>query len=141
MQLSGILGLYNQSPEEDYIAVNGKNLSQESASHYILSASYDFNGRVLKSEIYYKDYSKLALTDNAYYTSKGHGYSKELTSIFWMILWDCTPLPGKLCGPMLWNSLRHRYSNSGSTPSSCASSDTFLRSILNLTAFSLNALS
>ena len=56
-------------------------------------------------------------------------------------LWDCTPLPGKLCGPMLWNSLRHRYSNRGSTPSSCASSDTFLRSILNLTAFSLNALS
>ena len=82
MQFSGILGLYNQSPEEDYIAVNGKNLSQESASHYILSASYDFNGRVLKSEIYYKDYSKLALIDNSYYTSKGHGYSKGIDLYF-----------------------------------------------------------
>src|SRR5574344_1590014 len=53
----------------------------------------------------------------------------------------CTPLPGKLKGPLFWNSLRQRYSIKGSIPNSCTSSDTFLRSKLNLTAFSLNALS
>ncbi len=53
----------------------------------------------------------------------------------------CTPWPGKLRGPFSWNSFRHRYNNRGSTPNSCASSVTFLRSKLNLTAFSLNDLS
>lgn len=54
---------------------------------------------------------------------------------------DCTPLPRKLDSPFCWYSFRQRYNNKGSTPNSCASSYTFLRSKLNLTAFSLNVLS
>ena len=54
---------------------------------------------------------------------------------------DWIPLPGKHESPFSRNSLRHRYNKNGSIPNSCASSETFLRSKLSLTAFSLNALS
>src|SRR5690554_2458942 len=52
-----------------------------------------------------------------------------------------TPLPGKLLSPRSWYSLRQRYNNAGEMPNSCASSETFFRSRLSLTALSLNALS
>jgi hypothetical protein len=52
-----------------------------------------------------------------------------------------TPLPGKLFSPCAWYSLRQRYNSVGDMPNSCASSETFFRSRLSLTAFSLNALS
>jgi hypothetical protein len=55
--------------------------------------------------------------------------------------WKRTPFPGKLPSPFSWYSLRQRYSRAGEIPSSCASSETFFRSRLSLTAFSLNALS
>ena len=54
---------------------------------------------------------------------------------------DGTPFPGKLAFPFCWNSFRQRYKRKGAIPNSCASSETFLRSKLSLTAFSLNALS
>ena len=54
---------------------------------------------------------------------------------------DWIPLPGKHESPFSRNSLRHLYNKNGSMPNSCASSETFLRSKLNLTALSLNALS
>ena len=54
---------------------------------------------------------------------------------------DWTPCPGKLASPFCWYSFRQRYRRKGAIPNSCASSETFLRSKLSLTAFSLNALS
>ena len=62
-------------------------------------------------------------------------------SLLLFSLKDRMPFPGKLESPLSWNFLRHRYNKNGSIPNSCASSETFLRSKLNLTAFSLNALS
>ncbi len=56
-------------------------------------------------------------------------------------LTDWLPFPVKLEPSFSWNSLRHRYNKNDSIPNSCASSDTFLLSKLNLTSFSLNALS
>ena len=53
---------------------------------------------------------------------------------------DWIPGPGKLEAPFSLYSFRHRYNRKGAIPNSWASSDTFLRSKLNLTAFSLNAL-
>jgi hypothetical protein len=52
-----------------------------------------------------------------------------------------TPLPGKLLSPRSRYSLRQRYNSAGEMPNSCARSETFFRSRLSLTAFSLNALS
>lgn len=52
-----------------------------------------------------------------------------------------TPLPGKLLSPRSRYSLHQRYNSAGDMPNSCASSETFFRSKLNLTALSLNALS
>lgn len=54
---------------------------------------------------------------------------------------DWMPLPEKLESPFSSSSLHHRYNKNGFIPNSFASSDTFLHSKLNLTAFSLNALS
>jgi hypothetical protein len=56
-------------------------------------------------------------------------------------LTDWLPFPGKQASPFKENSFRQRYNNTGAIPNSCASSDMLLRSKLNLTAFSLNALS
>lgn len=51
------------------------------------------------------------------------------------------PLPEKADSPFSRNYFRQRYNKKGSIPNSCASSETFLRSLLNFTAFSLNAFS
>ncbi len=74
-QLSGVFGKYYQTPEMQILAFNQNNLKQESASHYILGSSYNFNDRLLRLELYHKNYNNLSLIENDIYTSKGFGKS------------------------------------------------------------------
>jgi hypothetical protein len=81
-QLSGVFGKYYQTPENLIIASNQTKLKQESASHYILGSSYNFNDRLLRLELYYKNYKNLSLLENDIYTSNGFGKSNGLDIYF-----------------------------------------------------------
>lgn len=81
-QLSGVFGKYYQTPENIIIASNQIKLKQESASHYILGSSYNFNNRLLRLELYYKKYKNLSLLENDIYTSNGFGKSNGLDIYF-----------------------------------------------------------
>lgn len=81
-QVSGIFGKYYQTPENSIIASNPIKLKQESAIHYILGSSYNLNDRLLRLELYYKDYDNLSLLENGIYTSNGFGKSSGLDIYF-----------------------------------------------------------
>lgn len=81
-QLSGVFGKYYQTPENLIIASNQTKLKQESASHYILGSSYNFNDRLLRLELYCKKYKNLSLLENDIYTSNGFGKSNGLDIYF-----------------------------------------------------------
>ncbi len=81
-QLSGIFGKYYQTPQNYTIVNNSTKLNQESAIHYILGSSYSFKGRLLKLELYYKDYNNLSLMEDSHYTSNGYGESSGLDFYF-----------------------------------------------------------
>jgi hypothetical protein len=81
-QLSGVFGKYYQTPGNIIIASNQIKLKQESASHYILGSSYNFNNRLLRLELYYKNYKNLSLLENDIYTSNGFGKSNGLDIYF-----------------------------------------------------------
>ncbi len=81
-QLSGIFGKYYQTPQNNIISANVSKLNQESATHYILGSSYNYKGKLLKLELYYKDYNNLILLRNKNYTSDGYGKSSGLDFYF-----------------------------------------------------------
>lgn len=81
-QLSGVFGKYYQTPENLFIAVNENKLKQESADHYIFGSSYSFNDRLLRFELYHKQYKNLILLENEIYTSNGFGKSNGVDIYF-----------------------------------------------------------
>ena len=60
--LSAIIGRYTQLPENSYL-VRQPDLKSEACVQYNLGAQYDHEGRFYKAELYYKDYSRLALVE------------------------------------------------------------------------------
>lgn len=74
-QVSAIYGKYYQTPDNTILVSAHSHLKQELATHYILGASYDFKGKLIKAELYYKDYSDLHLLQEDQYTSGGYGKS------------------------------------------------------------------
>lgn len=74
-QVSAIYGKYYQTPDNTVLAAPHQDLQQSLATHYILGASWDFNGRLLKAEAYYKSYDQLELLRQQVYTSEGYGKS------------------------------------------------------------------
>ena len=77
-QLSAMLGKYSQTADDDNIVMSGKNLSQSTANHAILSMQYEFKKTLLRIEPYYKKYNHLPLITNGIYTADGYGTSKGM---------------------------------------------------------------
>ena len=75
-QLSAMLGKYSQTADDDNIVMSGKNLSQSTANHAILSMQYEIRNTLLRIEPYYKKYYNLPLIANGLYTADGYGTSK-----------------------------------------------------------------
>lgn len=86
-QLSLAYGDFNQLPKQDYLKYTSA-FEPEKTAHYILNYTYNPNGRTLRAELYYKDYSNLVKynTDlpqyNSIYTNNGSGYAKGF-DLFW----------------------------------------------------------
>ena len=77
-QLSSIFGKYSQTADDDNIVMSGKNLSQSTANHAILSMQYEIRNTLLRIEPYYKKYHNLPLIANGLYTADGYGTSKGM---------------------------------------------------------------
>ncbi len=75
-QLSAMFGKYSQTADDDNIVMSGKNLSQSTANHAILSMQYEIRNTLLRIEPYYKKYHNLPLIANGLYTADGYGTSK-----------------------------------------------------------------
>lgn len=74
-QVSAIWGRYYQMPDNSVLAAPHENMQQSVASHYILGASYEYKGRLIKAETYYKQYGQLELLQQQVYHANGYGKS------------------------------------------------------------------
>ncbi|MCG2611055.1 TonB-dependent receptor [Flavobacterium sp. SM15] len=80
-------GDFHQNPKQDYLKFHS-NFDYEKTSHYILNYLYTTNGKTLRAELFYKDYSDLVKYDssmpmyNSNYNNNGFGYAKGL-DVFW----------------------------------------------------------
>ena len=81
-QLSAMFGKYSQTADDDNIVMSGKNLSQSTANHAILSMQYEIRNTLLRIEPYYKKYHNLPLIANGLYTADGYGTSKGVDVFF-----------------------------------------------------------
>ncbi len=81
-QLSAIFGRYSQTANDDYVAMSGKQLSQSTADHLILSMQHSTDKTLLRIEPYHKKYHRLPLLNNGTYTADGYGTSKGLDVFF-----------------------------------------------------------
>ena len=81
-QLSAMLGKYSQTADDDNIVMSGKNLSQSTANHAILSMQYEIRNTLLRIEPYYKKYHNLPLIAKGLYTADGYGTSKGVDVFF-----------------------------------------------------------
>ena len=85
VMLSGIVGRYTQLPENRYLVLNRK-LMSETCVQYNLGAQYEHEGRFYKAEFYYKNYDRLALQETSdattLLTSNGYGRSKGIDLFF-----------------------------------------------------------
>ena len=81
-QLSAMLGKYSQTADDDNIVMSGKNLSQSTANHAILSMQYEIRNTLLRIEPYYKKYHNLPLITKGLYTADGYGTSKGVDVFF-----------------------------------------------------------
>ena len=76
-QLSAMIGRYSQTANDDYIAMSGRQLSQSTADHAILSIQYSTPKMLLRIEPYYKKYHHLPLLgQSGLYTADGFGKSR-----------------------------------------------------------------
>lgn len=86
-QFSAAMGKFIQSPGEEYLKYT-TNIKVEEATHYILNYQYNKERRLLRAEIYHKEYSDLIKYDtgdaafNSQLNNKGKGYARGL-DIFW----------------------------------------------------------
>lgn len=86
-QFSAAYGIFYQNPDFTYLAQNsllnqfidpGIDLAYQRADHYILNYLYQKKGRLLRAEIYNKEYKNLIKNDpvSTAPTSKGNGYAR-----------------------------------------------------------------
>ena len=81
-QLSAMAGRYSQIANDDYMAMSGKQLSQSTADHLILSMQHTTDKTLLRIEPYHKKYHRLPLLSHGTYTTDGYGTSKGLDVFF-----------------------------------------------------------
>ncbi len=83
-QVSLSYGVFNQALNlEQAISLKQEDWTQ--ADHYIFNYTYEFKKRMLRAEVFYKDYSKLLLTPMgkpSQYSQLGEGYAKGF-DVFW----------------------------------------------------------
>lgn len=83
-QVSFSYGMFNQAMNlEQSLSLKQEDWMQ--ANHYILNYTYEFKKRMLRAELFYKDYSKLLLTPlgrPSEYSQLGEGYAKGF-DLFW----------------------------------------------------------
>lgn len=80
-QVSFSFGQFYQDPENDFM-LNSNSLQFEKAEHYTLSYIYNFNKRVLRTEVYYKNYKDLVKFSDQYLSNNGYGEAIGL-DLFW----------------------------------------------------------
>ncbi len=86
-QFSAAIGKFVQSPGQEYLKYTSE-LSVEEATHYILNFQYNKDRRLLRTEVYHKQYSDLIKYDtrdiafNSEFSNSGSAYARGL-DIFW----------------------------------------------------------
>ncbi|MFN8207518.1 MAG: TonB-dependent receptor [Bacteroidales bacterium] len=86
-QVSAAWGVFRQLPETNLLLVN-PDLNNMQAVHYILNYQWIKGGRTFRTELYYKDYSRLVRYDSLYdpnpldYHPDGFGYARGV-ELFW----------------------------------------------------------
>ncbi len=87
IMFSGTIGRYTQLPENKYL-VRQPDLKSEACLQYNLGIQYGNEGRFYNAEFYYKNYDRLALTEEntapepICLTSDGYGHSKGIDLFF-----------------------------------------------------------
>lgn len=85
-QASFAYGIFYQNPERKYLPTTNNNLGFSEATHYILQYQKFKNGRILRGEVFYKDYSHLYKTGNigqlTAINNNGKGYAKG-AELYW----------------------------------------------------------
>ncbi|QED37500.1 TonB-dependent receptor [Antarcticibacterium arcticum] len=82
-QLSAAMGKFVQSPGQDYLKFTS-DICTEEASHFILNFQYQKERRLLRAEIFQKDYSNLIKfeTGSPGFNNNGSAYARGL-DLFW----------------------------------------------------------
>lgn len=86
-QISVASGIFYQTPEDQLLRFT-HNLKFEKATHYIANFQMTKNDRIFRTEVYYKEYSKLVRFDGVkfydptFYNNGGNGFAKGI-EIFW----------------------------------------------------------
>lgn len=86
-QFSLAFGDFSQMPNNDIVKFN-QNINSERAQHYILNYQYKMEGRLLRAEVYAKDYNHLIKFDtqrpqfNSAYNNDGSGFARGF-DLFW----------------------------------------------------------
>lgn len=90
-KVSAIIGRYSQVPENRWLLKSFEDkgtsqpeggdkarLKEEHCMHYVAGTSYSKGGRLLRGEIYYKDYSHLARVKDGITESSGYGFARGI---------------------------------------------------------------
>ncbi|MCX2743734.1 TonB-dependent receptor [Mangrovivirga sp. M17] len=86
-QISMAVGQFHQTAENQWVKINPE-LGVEKANHYLINYQWQNEGRILRGEIYYKDYADLVKFDQnqsqqpEVYTNQGSGYARGF-DLFW----------------------------------------------------------
>ena len=86
-QLSLAYGNFNQTANQDYLKFKS-DLDYEKAQHYIFNYMYNKEGKMLRAEVYFKNYNDLIKYNdnipnfNSEYSNNGLGYAKGI-DLFW----------------------------------------------------------
>lgn len=86
-QFSFAYGTFNQTPNTEYLKFNNS-FSFEKTKHYILNFLHTSDKRILRTELYYKNYNNLVQYNtpiaqfNSTYNQLGYGYAKGF-DLFW----------------------------------------------------------
>jgi len=80
-KISFAYGRFYQEANDKY-RLDNKNLVSENSSQYIINFEHNSEGRMLKTELYYKKYNNLIRLRNSASTNEGYGSAKGL-DVFW----------------------------------------------------------
>ncbi|CAN5361339.1 TonB-dependent receptor [soil metagenome] len=86
-QFSAAMGKFVQSPGQEYLKYSSS-ISPEEAAHFIFNFQYQKDRRLLRAEVYHKEYSNLIkydtrdVTFNSEFSNSGSAYARGL-DIFW----------------------------------------------------------